>query len=311
MHNFPKIVFFKKLSLKKFPHSLKKRGTGHFFRFTLSNHISIVQIINTLKIMNFTLKSLLKMKIITSIIGLSAGLFFCKSCEYSITTANISSVRVCGSLNSDGCKEDVGIFEELPDTVYVVSRLKNAPEGTEIRYYWYQFLEDDYILLDSVSYTSEKSSELIHSYILTNALPLGKYRVATRVVANNRKAIVKDFEFKIPDGITLHMPRIGSEINEHGRVSKIINEFGPSDDMVYFSSFLYNIPANQEIKIYFKDLRTNKVYKELNVKGGEVEEEVLLLKANLNKGQTHLNPGKHQIIITIEDREFTYEFTVI
>lgn len=251
------------------------------------------------------------MKIITSIIGLSAGLFFCKSCEYSITTANISSVRVCGSLNSDGCKEDVGIFEELPDTVYVVSRLKNAPEGTEIRYYWYQFLEDDYILLDSVSYTSEKSSELIHSYILTNALPLGKYRVATRVVANNRKAIVKDFEFKIPDGITLHMPRIGSEINEHGRVSKIINEFGPSDDMVYFSSFLYNIPANQEIKIYFKDLRTNKVYKELNVKGGEVEEEVLLLKANLNKGQTHLNPGKHQIIITIEDREFTYEFTVI
>lgn len=234
------------------------------------------------------------------------------SCEFSVTTAKLSDSKVCGDLNStDGCADDVLIFEEVPDTIFAVSKLINAPKGTEVRYYWYQFLDEDFVLLDSISYKSQNTNELLHSHIATSGLPLGKYRVVTRIIADNRDQIVKDFELAIPEGISMGMSRIGNSVNEFGKVNNVKANLGEEDRTVYFSSFLYNLPAKALINIQFKDMSDGKIVKELTINNGDQDEEAILLRANLNRDQIELNPGYHQIIINVEGESFTTSYIIL
>lgn len=237
---------------------------------------------------------------------------FVVSCEFSATTAKITESKICSDFNSStGCKEEMLVFDEIPDTIFAVSKLRNAPKGTEVRYYWYQFLQGDYVLLDSVSYKSQHSSELLHSFIATSALPLGKYRVVTRIMADNRDEVVKDFELAIPEGISMNMARIGNSVNEHGKVNNVKVNLGEEDRMVYYSAFLYNLPANATINIVFKDMSNGKIVKELAINNGDEDEEVILLRANLNRDAIKLDPGYYQIIVTIEDKTFETSYIIL
>jgi hypothetical protein len=234
------------------------------------------------------------------------------SCEFSVTTAKLTESKVCGTISSSaGCDEDVKVFTEIPDTIYAISKLSNAPKGTEIRYYWYQFLQGEYTLLDSLSYKNEHSSERIHSHIRTDLLPLGKYRVVTRIMADNRDEVVKDFELAIPEGIGMSMARVGNNVNEHGKVINQKANLDENDRMVYYSSFLYNLPANAMISVVFRDMSDGKVVKELNIQNGDEFEEAILLRANLNRDEIHLKPGLHQISIGVEGETFETNYIIL
>ena len=234
------------------------------------------------------------------------------SCEFSATTAKITESKICGSLNAEaGCENNVDVFHEIPDTVFVTAKLRNAPKGTEVRYYWYQFLQGEYILLDSVSYRSEHSSELLKSYISTQSLPLGKYRVVTKIMSDNRNPITKDFELVVPDGISMHLARIGNSIDEFGKVSQVKTNLSEEDRIVYFSSYLYNLPANALINVVFKDMSNGKIEKELNIKNGADAEDVILLRANLNRDQVDLKSGYHQNIVSINGESFGSGYIIL
>jgi hypothetical protein len=242
------------------------------------------------------------------LIGLLASLF---ACEMSVTTARLSNLQLCSELTEKGaCVQDVNEFEMQPDTIYVTGSLSNAPKGTEIRYYWYQILDDEVFLLDSVSYKSQNSAEIVRSFITTANLALGKYRVAAKIIADNREQWVRDFEFKRPHGISMNMDNIGTWAEENGRVTAASPVLKKNDRTVYYSSVLYNLPPNTLITVGFRDVSKNEMVKVLELTNGDEKDDAILLTANLNRDEIDLSTGQHEVVVEIDGKQFATVYTI-
>lgn len=112
----------------------------------------------------------------------------------SVSTANITDVKMCLSLQDDLCQDDVAVFENTVPEIYVSAILNNAPEGTKVFFTW-NYLEDGTLEIASVDVVTEETTSNLHSYLTIpdNGWPQGKYEVVIKVDADNVDPIHKEF----------------------------------------------------------------------------------------------------------------------
>lgn len=245
------------------------------------------------------------MKNVALIICLS-GLF--SACN--VTTANLKSSKICDKLNSDAlCDEDIEVFDHLPDSIYISHELRNAPKSTKVRYYWYMIEEGEDFLIDSLTYENNSTSENIYTFLNTRRMPLGKYKVITKIMADNKDPVEKTFELKHPKDVNLHMIKIGSKIDESEIVLEHQPFFSSKDSMIYFSANVYNLPQNTDFTLSFTE-KNGKLIKDIPLNSGNLSDQTVVLNANLNRNYFPLAEGGYQVRVHLLGKEYNYDFEI-
>jgi len=235
-------------------------------------------------------------------------LFF-TSCEFNVSTANIKNSKTCSDVmfeKGKGCIEDISVFEEFPNQVINTLELQNAPKGTEVRIYWFQLIEDKYALIDSVSYTSSETTELLTSTFDGNNLPVGKYKVVSRVIADNKEPVEKLFEIQFPKSPSANMSFIGRSIYEDKRVNELTKVFNDNDSTVYFSTSLYNVPHNTDVHIHFEDEEGYQHSFSLNTQ--TISDKKININSNIKRSA--LGKGECKVKVEFLDLRYTYLFVI-
>jgi hypothetical protein len=233
------------------------------------------------------------------------------SCEFNITSARLGNTKICGSFDGKhGCLEDFSAFDWIPDTVFVSSRLMNAPKNTEIRYYWYQIQDGEAQLIDSLSYFNKHSTELVYSYFTTNNKPLGTYKVVLRVIADNQKPVEKYYTLNIPSKTAIHQARIGNQRDESTmRVSNVTSYFAESDEAIYFSATLYNLESESPIRVIFYHVASDEIVDEINLISSANPEIISQLNASLPIS-SDIPSGDYQLFVDLNGVRKVYEFVI-
>ena len=128
----------------------------------------------------------LKMLPVLSVLGivfLSGVLMSC-----NVSTANLSDVKVCSSLNGSECSSDVSSFSSDVQAIYCSASLNNAPSGTKVVFEWKH--EGESI---GKAELDGQSGVVNSSFKPTAELPQGKYSVTVKINTDNAKPITKEF----------------------------------------------------------------------------------------------------------------------
>jgi hypothetical protein len=107
----------------------------------------------------------------------------------SVSTAHLSDVRVCSSINSDSeCESDASSFPSSVATLYCSAKLKNAPEKTKVIFTWK--FEDEVIGKADV----ESGSAVVYSYYKSPGfMKPGNYSVTVKIDTDNAEPVTKKF----------------------------------------------------------------------------------------------------------------------
>src|SRR5712691_1292553 len=74
---------------------------------------------------------------------LPGAIYILSTTACNVSTAHLSDVKVCSSLNKDGeCDADSPTFPGMAPVIYCSAKLKNAPSGTKVTFSWKYGSED-------------------------------------------------------------------------------------------------------------------------------------------------------------------------
>lgn len=138
------------------------------------------------KTKNLMEKKLNVPKLILAVI-LFTSVYYFQACN--VSTANLSDVRICTSLNSDGeCNADTPTLPGTSSVIYASAKLKNAPSGTKVTFMWKKGSED------MGTANVETGSGTVNSTFKPNGpLEPGKYTVTVKLESTNSTPITKEF----------------------------------------------------------------------------------------------------------------------
>lgn len=121
---------------------------------------------------------------------LAASLYIIPSC--SVTTANLSDVKICTSTESSGeCTSDISSVSGSSPIIYCTAQLKNAPSGTKVIFEWKKGSES------MGKADVESASGVVSStFKPSGTLEPGKYSVTVRIDADNPKPVTKEFSIE-------------------------------------------------------------------------------------------------------------------
>jgi hypothetical protein len=106
----------------------------------------------------------------------------------SVSTASISDVKVCTSLNGSECGSDASSFHSDAPVIYCSANLKNAPADTKVTFEWKH---------DGESFgkadVSSGSGTVQSSYRPPSTFPPGKYSVTVKLAVDNSTPVTKEF----------------------------------------------------------------------------------------------------------------------
>jgi hypothetical protein len=106
----------------------------------------------------------------------------------SCSTANLSDVKICSSLNGGECSGDVSSFPAEIPALYCSANLKNAPSDTKVTFEW----KHEGTSFGKAEVTSGGGS--IHSsYQPPSTFPPGKYSVTVKIEVDNSTPVTKEF----------------------------------------------------------------------------------------------------------------------
>ena len=106
----------------------------------------------------------------------------------SCSTANLSDVKICSSLNSSECNGDVTSLPDGTPVIYCSANLKNAPSKTKVTFEW----KHEGTSLGKANVESDGG--IVNStYRPASTLEHGKYSVTLKIDADNSAPITKDF----------------------------------------------------------------------------------------------------------------------
>ena len=106
----------------------------------------------------------------------------------SVSTANLSDVKVCSSLNGSECNGDLVSLPGNVPVIYCSANLKNAPSKTKVTFEWKH--ESESMGTAEV----ETESGVVNSTFKPNAdLEPGKYSVTVKIAVDNSSPISKEF----------------------------------------------------------------------------------------------------------------------
>ncbi len=138
-------------------------------------------------------------KLFYLVLILILGYFAFQGCEFEVTTANISDVKMCTNFNGSLCNDDVPVFNTSEGSLYASCKLKNAPENTQVTFTW-KYLEGQALVIDQVTLNSaDKGINLdLHTSLSrpNNGWPQGKYAVEIAIGNNDTDPEVKHFEIR-------------------------------------------------------------------------------------------------------------------
>jgi hypothetical protein len=106
----------------------------------------------------------------------------------SVSTASISDVKVCTSLNGSECGSDASSFHSDAPVIYCSATLKNAPSDTKVNFEW----KHDGESFGKVDVTSG-SGVVQSSYKPPSTFPPGKYSVTLKLAVDNSTPVTKEF----------------------------------------------------------------------------------------------------------------------
>lgn len=115
----------------------------------------------------------------------------------SVSTANLSNVKVGESISDGKVAKEVTVFSTDAPRIVVGASLNNAPDDTKVNISW-RYLENGGQDIDSVEVTAKNGENLVSSTLSspTNGWPTGKYEVTLKIETDNTKPIKKTFEVK-------------------------------------------------------------------------------------------------------------------
>ena len=121
------------------------------------------------------------------LILLGAVCYMLPSCN--VSTANLSDVKLCASVNSSGeCDGDNSTFSGTVPVVYCTAQVKNAPSGTKVTFEW-KHGSESFGKADV-----ETSSGVVNStFKPTSTLEPGNYSVTVKIDTDNSKPVTKEF----------------------------------------------------------------------------------------------------------------------
>jgi len=106
----------------------------------------------------------------------------------SCSTANLSDVKICSSINGSDCNGDVSSFPGDIPVIYCSANLKNAPSDTKVTFEWKH---------DGESFVKgdvNSGGGFVHSaYKPPSTFPPGKYTVTVKIAADNSAPVTKEF----------------------------------------------------------------------------------------------------------------------
>ncbi len=134
------------------------------------------------KISNYT-------KSLFAVVLLGAVCIFNMYPSCNVSTAGISDVKVCSSINADSeCGGDAASLPASTPVIYCTARLKNAPSDTKVSFDWIHY---------GVSMGKadvEAGSGVVNSTFKPNGtLEPGKYSVTVKINTDNATPITKEF----------------------------------------------------------------------------------------------------------------------
>jgi len=131
------------------------------------------------------MKKTLRSALVLILIGVVC--YMLPSCN--VSTANLSDVKLCVSVNSSGeCDGDNSTFSGTTPVIYCSAQMKNAPSGTKVMFEWKHGSES----LGKADV--ETSSGIVNStFKPTAALEPGKYSVTVKIETDNAKPVTKEF----------------------------------------------------------------------------------------------------------------------
>ena len=119
------------------------------------------------------------------IFALSTFIVF-QSC--SVSTANLSDVKVCTSLSGSECSSDNSTIPSASSVIYCSAKLNNAPEGTKVSFTWKKDNEDI-----GTANVETSSGSVNSNWNLQSAPEPGKYSVTIKINTDNAKPVTKEF----------------------------------------------------------------------------------------------------------------------
>ena len=107
----------------------------------------------------------------------------------SVSTANLSDVRLCANVNSSSeCDGDKSSFAADAPVIYCSAQVKNAPSNTKVNFSW-KFESESLGSADV-----ETSSGVVYStYKSGGTLKPGKYSVTVKINTDNSEPVTKNF----------------------------------------------------------------------------------------------------------------------
>ncbi|MDF1551168.1 MAG: hypothetical protein P1P88_25330 [Bacteroidales bacterium] len=124
-------------------------------------------------------------------------MFYLSNCN--VSTANISDVKMCETIDGNQCNTDNSVFTHESPAFYCTCVVNNAPDGTKLTFSWY-YLGDEKTLIDAVSVEVPGGSS---TYTMQSNLsapdagwPAGKYEVVLDLGTDNSQPVTKSFEVK-------------------------------------------------------------------------------------------------------------------
>ncbi len=125
-----------------------------------------------------------------------AMLVLFSQCNFSVTTAHITNVKICAQIYNNRCESDNPDFSTETPEINVTCTLKNAPENTRVKISWY-YLGQKKINIDEVVLNSGNNSKPLdlHSSLSkpNNGWPKGEYEVAIEIVDAHNEPVVRRF----------------------------------------------------------------------------------------------------------------------
>lgn len=132
-----------------------------------------------------------------AIIGIIIFLVYTGGCEFS--TASISDVKICKSINQNQCNSDNPIITGNPSEIFVSCKLKYAPEATDINFKWFYFGQTKFEIGDVTLNSGSDGSALDMQTSFSrpnNGWPKGNYEVVIQIMVDGKDAVVKQFQIQ-------------------------------------------------------------------------------------------------------------------
>jgi len=135
------------------------------------------------------------MKKIISVLAITVAVIFALS-RCNVSTANLSDVKVCESVQDNQCASDNPVFDVTTPEIYCSVVVNNAPAGTPVTFSWF-YQGDSRMAIDAVTINTPDGGTTFNMQsslnIPNNGWPTGIYEVEIALGTDNAKPIVKSF----------------------------------------------------------------------------------------------------------------------